>query len=322
MRLPSCEPLSAIPDASNALRRELHNSNSRARLAAYGRAAPVAATTQSSQASSRSRSICRTTHAATGWSASTAPASPRQKIGPIVAPRDVRQFVQQDVIQFRGSQVAEQSFGQHDGGMLESDCDRHRHGARNQQSGRPADGACHHPGIEVGLLFPRGWASAVLQMAQMKITADQTGALSRKERKPHREKQRGPGSGGQRHLRRFVPDERARNGCSYTVGRCTMQRQARTCRTRNRTLRRQLAQTSDYRQENHERQHGPPDGLPVAAFMRGVQRSTAHASRAIAPVCHSVFRNASRMIFIVPPRRAARVCGAIPCGLVPRLPED
>ena len=74
MRLPSCEPPSAIPEASSTPRREVHNSNSRARLAAYGRAAPVAATTQSSQASSRSRSIWRSTHAATGWSASTAPA--------------------------------------------------------------------------------------------------------------------------------------------------------------------------------------------------------------------------------------------------------
>ena len=35
--------------------------------------------------------------------------------------------------------------------------------------------------------------------------------------------------------------------------------------------------------------------------MRGVQRSAAHASRAMAPVCHRVLRNASRMILILLP---------------------
>ena len=126
MRLPSCEPPSAIPEASSALRRgaqfEQPRETRRIRPGgAGGGHHPIVAgefpfAIDLAECERGDRMQCE--HGA---------GDPCEQVGPVVAPCDVRQFVQQDVIQLHGSQVAEQRFGQDDGGMLEPDCDRHGH---------------------------------------------------------------------------------------------------------------------------------------------------------------------------------------------------
>ena len=84
------------------------------------------------------------------------PRDPCEQVGPIVAPCDVRQFVQQHVVELGRGEVGEQGVGQDYGGVLEADRHRHGHGARDEQSDGAAYTAGQHPGIEVGLLFARG----------------------------------------------------------------------------------------------------------------------------------------------------------------------
>ena len=154
---------------------------------------------------------------------------PCQQVGPIVAPRDVRQFVQQDVIEFRGSQV--RRAGLRAGPRRDAGSRSPPAWARRSRSSRRAGRrmrAGHHPGIEVGLLFPRGGPPAFFQTAQMQVTAGQPRALRAAKKANHTARNRsGQEPEGSTTRRRFVPDGRGGKGAGARVERRRLRRRHR-----------------------------------------------------------------------------------------------
>ena len=95
------------------------------RQRAYGRTEPVSRSTQSSQATSRSRSSCWPTKSTPGFHAKSASHDALQTVAPVVGAAQVRELVQADLIDFVFGKPLEQRARNQDHRIEEPDRDRH-----------------------------------------------------------------------------------------------------------------------------------------------------------------------------------------------------
>ena len=107
-----------------------------------------------------------------------------QEIGPIVAARHVRQFMQQDVVQFAFAKLRQQRGGQNHGGMPEA----RRHGGRdlpgNQEPHGPADGAGRDPVSESLVDSLRRGMGPTFDLAEIRKTPGDAEELHQAEQPP------------------------------------------------------------------------------------------------------------------------------------------